>query len=160
MAIPSLSHTQAGPARRRQEDGVMQNSRSMPPPPLPPSRVPDASLPARPPPSSTPLPQRQRPLFMPTTPMTSQVVSSSSGSQRFVPPTPVPVTPRSVAHFKAQAQQQQRFLPSATPRLPPIAAPSSSGCISQAPSRSSAVPVTGTGGQRTPFVPGTAGRLS
>ena len=169
MAPQVLSHAQAGPLRRAQARDTSGDS--MPPPPLPSARVPDPRL-RRPPATPQPQPDNghplpQRPSF---NPLEAQPPPSgiSGGSQRFVNQTPMKAyaagPPRSltpVSHINAQ--QPQRFVPAGTPRLPTATASTSSGSmgglglVSHSSSRSLATPA-GSGGQRTPFVPG--GRFS
>ncbi|KAI0748093.1 hypothetical protein C8Q80DRAFT_715762 [Daedaleopsis nitida] len=177
MATPMLSHAQSGPSRRAQEERLTQTSRSMPPPPVPTTRVADPRIAARQPPS-TPLSLPSRPSFLPSVGVSQ--APTSSGAQRFVPSTPsrtsaapsATATPRSfVPQVGSQSRtQQQRFLPihgsNPSLRLPPpgSAVPQSgslatSGMVSQAPSRSPSMAGTGSGGQRTPFISGPSGGL-
>ena len=170
IAPQALSHAQSGPARRAQgRDDTSQNSvaESMPPPPIPAVRVADPRL--RKPPATprleqnAPNPLPPRPSFTPPIPQSS----SGTGSQRFVPQTPnkaplknlVQDTPRSfkpALHYGGQ--QTQRFHPAAAVRLPAASTSSGSlsagGLVSQNHSRSSLATPAGSGGQRTPFVPG------
>ena len=114
--------------------------------------------------SLSPVPPRSpiappQPMVPPYTPATAGY-SPNVGARSPLPAGP----PRSltpVSHINAQ--QPERFVPAGTPRLPTATASTSSGSmgglglVSHSSSRSLATPA-GSGGQRTPFVPG--GRFS
>ncbi|KAI9064401.1 hypothetical protein FKP32DRAFT_636463 [Trametes sanguinea] len=178
MAMPVLSHAQSGSARRAQgrEEGNMEHRGApMPPPPLPRGLEQRASVdprmqmrpPATPQLGSEPRMLPQRPSFLP--PPTPQM-SASGGSQRFVPQTPGKGMPSSASRNfgpgSARPQQQQdystqRFNPSRNAqRLPAMASGSGSGSlagsasVAQTPMRAASMSASGTGGQRTPFIPG------
>ncbi|RDX56808.1 hypothetical protein OH76DRAFT_419166 [Lentinus brumalis] len=163
MSVPVLTHAQSGPMRRMQAmETVSHDGRMMPPPAMSSSSTRVADLRSTMGPPATPGGLPQRPSFLPS--------SSNNGSQRFVPQTPsraiATVNPATSSRTfvitpQHKAQHPQRFLPSSTRPSAATAGSSSghlvgSGAISQAPSRSPSIAMSGSGGQRAPFVPGTA----
>ncbi|RPD66103.1 hypothetical protein L227DRAFT_132549 [Lentinus tigrinus ALCF2SS1-6] len=163
MVGPVLTHAQTGPMRRAQAmEGASQDSRMMPPPALPSmsSRAADPRSALGQPATSSGLQQRSS--ILPP--------ASASGSRRFIPQTPSKSSasisvatssrPFVLATPQQKVQQPQRFLPSSAHPSVAIAGSRSTvmvgaGAVSQAPSRSPSIAVSGSAGQRAPFVPGT-----
>lgn len=156
-----LTHAQSGPLRRLQVmESTSQDSRLMPPPPLPSlsTRLADSNSTMNLPATSSGL--VQRPSFVPS--------PSASGYQRFVPQTPTKSSMSAAATSSRpfvlltpqhKTQQPQRFLPSSArpsvaTAVSTVGALVGAGAVSQAPSRSPSL--AGSGGQRAPFVPGAA----
>lgn len=177
MAMPTLTHVQSGSARRaqvRNDENNENGTSAMPPPPLPASRLeqrPSMGPRRMPQPVSGPRLLTERSSFIP--PATPQM-TSSGGSQRFLPQTPskasgmgLPPKPAPFVpgpHYAQRpAGQTQRFIPMGgnVQRLPGMASMSSSGSIAgsasipQTPTRAGSLAPSGTlGGQRIPlFLP-------